>query len=91
MPCVQQGLQQFGVHALDLAGELMVHALDDAHRMRDDGVGAGGAQIVGGEAFENFVREAVRGGERELQRVRVRDARAVEIRRLDIAFFARAT
>ena len=51
-------------------------------RMRDDGVGAGGAQVVGRKAFENLVRQPVRGGQRELERGRVRDARAVEVGRL---------
>ena len=64
----QQRLQQRGVHALDLAGEQIVHALDDAQRMRDDDVGARGAEIVGGKAFENFVRQPVRGGERDFKR-----------------------
>ena len=80
----EQRLEQLGVHALDLAGEQMIHALNDAHRMRDDGVGAGGAEVVGRKAFENFVREPVGGGERELERGRVGDARAVEVGRLDV-------
>ncbi len=75
----EQGLKQRGVHALDFAGEKMIHAADDSHRMRDDDVRAGGAKVVGGKAFENLVREPVRGGEGELERVRVRDARAVEV------------
>ena len=75
----EQRLQQLDVDALDLAGEQMVDALDDAHRMRGDHVGAGGAQVVGREPFENLVREPVGGGERELERRRVGDARAVEI------------
>ncbi len=72
----EQGLEKFGIHALHLAGEQMIHALDDAHRMRDDGVGRHGAEVVGGKTFENFVRQPVRGGQRELERVRVRDAPA---------------
>ena len=48
--------------------------------MRDDGVGAGGAQVVGGQPFENLVREPVGGGERELERGRIGDAGAVEVR-----------
>ena len=51
--------------------------------MRDDDVRAGGAEVVGRKAFENLVREPVRGGERKLERGRVRDAGAVEIGRLD--------
>ncbi len=56
----------------------MIHALDDAHGMRDDGVGGNGAQVVGAQAFENFVREPVGGVERELERGVVGDAHAVE-------------
>jgi hypothetical protein len=75
----EERVEQFGVHALDLAGELMIHAADDAHRVRDDDVRAGGAEVVGRKTFENLVRQPVRGGERELERVRVRDARPVEV------------
>ena len=76
----EQRLEHLHVHALDLAGEQMVHALDDAERMGDDDVRADGAEVVGRKPFENFVRQPVRGGQRELQRGRVRDARAVEVR-----------
>ena len=69
IPCDNNVWSKFRIDALDFAGEQMVDALNDAQRMGDDGVGAGGAQIVGGEAFENFVRQPVRGGERELQGV----------------------
>ena len=51
--------------------------------MGDDGVGAGGAQVVGGKALEDFVREAVGGRERELERRGVGDAGAVEVRGRD--------
>ena len=84
----EQRLQQRRVHALDFAGELVIHAADDAHRMRDDDVRAGGAEIVGRKSFEDFVRKPVRGVERELERGRVRDARAVKIRRFHILLFA---
>ena len=83
MPCASSVCSKFDVHALDLAGEQMVHALNDAHRMGDDDVRAGGAQVVGRKAFENFVRQPVRGGERELERGGVGDAGAVEIGRRD--------
>ena len=42
----QQRLEQVNVHALDLAGEEVIHAVNDAHRMCRDHVRAGGAQIV---------------------------------------------
>ena len=57
----EQRLEQLRVHLLHLAGEQMIHALNDAQRMRDDDVGAGGAQVVGRKAFEDFVRQPVRG------------------------------
>ena len=79
----EQRLEQLHVDALDLAGEEMVHALDDAHRMSGDRVRAGAAQVVGGETFQNLVGEPVGGGERELERRRIRDAGAVEVRGLD--------
>ena len=42
-------------------------------------------EVVRGEAFEDFVREAVRGGEGELERRRVGEAGAVEVRGRDAA------
>jgi len=64
----------------------MIHALNDAERMRDDDVGANRAEIVGRKTFQDFVREPVRGGERELERDFVRDARAVEVGGFDVLF-----
>ena len=61
----------------------MIHPVKDAHRVRNDRVGAGGAQVVGGKAFEDFVGQPVGGGERELQGVGVGHTRAVEVGRLD--------
>ena len=80
---IEQRLEHFHIHALDLAGEQMVHALDDAHGMGDDGVRAGGPQVIGRKPFENFVREPVRGGQRQIERGRVRDPAAAEIGGLD--------
>ncbi len=82
----QQRLQQVHVHAFDLAGEQMVHALQDAHRVRNDGVRAGGAEVVGGETLEDFVRQAVGPGQGELERGGIRHAAAVEVGRLDVLF-----
>ena len=55
-------------------------------RMGDDGVGAGGAQIVGRKAFEDFVGQAVGGGQRQLQRLGIGDAAAVQVGRRDVLF-----
>ncbi len=76
----EEPLEQLGVHALDLAGEKLVHPVQDAGGVGDDGVGAGGAEVVGGQALEDFVREPVGGGERELERGFVGDAGSVKVR-----------
>ena len=83
-PCVEQRLEQFGIDALDLAREEMVHALDDADGMRDDHVRAGGAQVVGRKALENLVGQPVGGRQGEIERGGIGDAGAVEIRGLDL-------
>ncbi len=57
----------------------VVHAVEDADGVGDDGVGAGGAQVIGRKAFEDFVRQAVGGGEGELERGGIGDAGAVEV------------
>ena len=82
----QQGLQQRGVHAFDFAGEQVVHALDDAHGMRDDDIGARGAQVIGGKPFEDFMGQPVRRRERELERRGIGHAGAVQVGGRDILF-----
>jgi len=81
-----EALEQFGVDPFDLAGELVIDPADDAEGMGDDGVGGGGAEIVGAEAFEDFVGETIGGGEGNLERGGIGDAGAVEIGRGDAAF-----
>ena len=54
--------------------------------MRDDGVGAGGAQIVGGETFQDFVGQAVGRRQRQLQGLGIGDAGAIEVGRLNFCF-----
>src|SRR5262245_45602265 len=66
----------------------MVHSLDDANGMGDDGVGASRPQVVGGEAFQNLVREPVGCGERELQGVGVGNAGSIQVGRLELSFFS---
>ena len=80
---VEQLLQELDVHPLYLAGEQVVHAVKDAQRVGDDGVGAGGAKVVGGKALEDLVRQAVGGSEGELERGFVSDPRTVEVGRSD--------
>jgi hypothetical protein len=58
---------------------LLIHALNNAGGMGDNGVGADATQVIGRQTFEDFVREAVGGGERELERGVVGNAGAVEI------------
>ena len=76
---VEQLLEHLDVHPLDLAAEQVVHAVQDADGVGDDGIGAGGAQVNGREAFEDLVRQAVGGGQGELERGFVGDAGAVEV------------
>ena len=64
----QKALEHLDIDALDLAGEQMVLAVNDAHGMRDEGVAAGGAKIIGAEALQNFVSQPVRRGQRQLER-----------------------
>ena len=47
--------------------------------MGDEGVAEGAAQVVGRQSFQHFVRDAVGGGQGELQRGVVGDAGAVEV------------
>ena len=80
----QQRIQEFGVDAFDLAGEEMVHALEDADGMGDDHVRVGGAQVVGRQPLEDLVRQAVGGGQGQIERGRIGDAGAVQVRCLDL-------
>src|SRR5579862_3394800 len=64
---VQQRLKKFSIDTLDLPGKQLVDAMDDPQRMRDDGVGAGGAEVVGRKTLKDLVRETVRGFYSELQ------------------------
>ncbi len=71
----QKPVEKFDIDFLDAARKEPVHPADDAERMRDDGIGVRRAQIVGGEAFEDFVRHAIGDGEGDIERLRVGDAR----------------
>ena len=79
----EQRLQEPHVDPLDLAGEEVVDALQDAEGVRDHRVRGRGAQVGRGEALQDLVGQAVGGGEGELQGGGVGDARALEVRRLD--------
>src|SRR5207302_1340495 len=54
---------------------------EDARRVGHQGVAAGAAQVGGGQPFEDLVRDAVGGGDGELERRGVGDAGAVEVGR----------
>ena len=79
---LQQGVEQFGVHALDSAGELVVDAVQDAGRMGDQGIAVSRAEVGRRQPFEDFMRHPVGGVERQFQGGRVGDAGAVGIGRL---------
>ena len=72
-----RSVKEFDIEALDFAGVELIDAVDDSEGMGDDGVGAGGAEVVGGEAFEDFVGEAVGGFDGELKGGGIGDASAV--------------
>jgi hypothetical protein len=78
----QQRLKEIGVDALDLAGEQMVDSLDDPKRVSNDHVRRGGSKIVGRQALENLVGQAIGGRERQVERRGVGHAGPVEVRRL---------
>lgn len=75
----EEPLEHVDVDAFDLAGEEVVDASENAEGMGDDGVGGGGADVVGGEAFEDLVGEPVGGGEGKFEGRFVGDSGAVEI------------
>ena len=76
---VEEKLQAGGIDALDLAGVELVHAVEDARGKRDDGVRVDGAQVHGGEALHDLVRDARGRVQADGERVSVGDARAVGV------------
>ena len=50
-------MQKFDIDTLDLPGKQLVDAMDDPQRMRNDGVGAGRAEVVGRKTFQDLVRD----------------------------------
>ncbi len=69
------------IDTFEPAGPLMIDPLEDAGGVGHEGVAAGAAQIVGGEAFQNLMRHPGGGGQRQLQRGSVGDAGAIEVGR----------
>ena len=80
---LKERLKEFRVNPLHLSGEQVIDALDDSLRMRNDGVRAGGTQIVGRKAFQDLMREAVRGVHGQLQRRSIGHPRAIQVGHLD--------
>ena len=78
---IEQRLQEGGIDALDPAGELVIDAVQDAGRVGDQRVAIGAAQIVGGQALEDLVGDAIGGVQGELQRGGIGDAGAVDVGR----------
>ena len=79
----EERLEEPHVDPLDLAGEEVVDALQDAEGMGDHRVRRGRAQVRRREALQDLVGEPVGGGQGELQRGGVGDARALEVRGLE--------
>ena len=84
---VQQRLKKFGVDPFNLPGKQVVDAMDDSQRMRNDGVCARGAEVVGRKAFQDLVRETVRGVNGQLQCRGIGHAGAIQVGGLDILLF----
>ena len=57
--------------------------MNDPQRMRNDGICAGGAEVVGRKTFKDLVRETVRGVYGQLQRRGIGHAGTIEVGRLD--------
>lgn len=82
-------MEELDIDPLDFAGELLVDPLKDADGMGDDGVGAGGAQVLGGEPLEYFVAQAVGGLEGQMERWGVGDADPLGVGRGDAKLLAK--
>ncbi len=80
---VQQRLKKFDIDTLDLPGKQLVDAMDDPQRMRNDGVRAGGTEVVGRKTLKDLVRETVRGFYGQLQGRGIGHAGAIQVGRLD--------
>ena len=75
----QEGLQKFRVDAFHLAAVLVIRAGENAEGVSSHSVGIGGAQIVRGKAFEDFVCEPIGCGESQLQGGVIGNTGTVEI------------
>lgn len=80
----EQPLEHLDVHPLHLPGEQVIDTIKDPQGVGDDRVGGHGTKIVCREAFQDLMGETVGSGERELERVAIRDAGALEIAGSDV-------
>src|ERR1035441_4923010 len=55
----EQLLEHLDVHPFDLAGEQVIHAVQNAEWVGDDGIGARGAQVNRRKALEDLVRQPI--------------------------------
>ena len=78
---VEQELEEFRIHALDLAGVLKIHAAQNTCGVRDDHICVGGAQIHARETLHDVVHQRRRRIERNFERRFIGDAGAVRIAR----------
>jgi len=76
-------LKKLGIDTLDLPGKQLVDAMDDPQRVRNDGIRAGGAEVIGRKAFQDLVRETVCGVHGDLQGGSIGHAGTIEVGRLD--------
>ena len=77
--------EEFLVHAVDAAGKLVVHALDDAEGHRADGVGEGGLQAVLRQALDHEVRHTGGSTDGEIEGGGIGHAGALDVRDRDLA------
>ena len=71
IPSSQQLLQKLHIHLLHLAGELLIHPVDNPHGMGNDGVGADRAQVGRGKPLQDLMRQMIGGGQCQLKRPRI--------------------
>ncbi len=76
----QKRFQQRHVDALDAAGPHLIDAFQNPGRVGHQGIGAGAAQVVHSQPFQNFVADAVGGRDGKIERDFIGDAGAVGVR-----------
>src|SRR2546423_15243985 len=73
----EQRLKKLRIDALHFAGKKMVHSLQNAHRMGNHAIGAGGTKIIGRQALQNFVSQAIGGRQGKFQGRGISDSAAI--------------